>query len=71
MENEILNGEWGAVANALADVVIERRPSTKIILLGIHAFLMSLEATGYGDAAEISQELYEMASYYGNVVVRN
>ena len=66
-----MDEDWGVVANALADAVIERRLPTKTILLGIHAFLMALHSTGHGDAGEICEELHQMADYYGSLVTKH
>jgi hypothetical protein len=57
-------GNWGAVAEPLADIMIEDKLSLNVMLTGIHAFLMALHASGHADAGEISEELLRMASYY-------
>ena len=53
MANEILlkeeygdTGNWGAVAEPLADIMTEHKLSLNQMLTGIHAFLMALQASG-------------------------
>jgi hypothetical protein len=62
-----LNDELNVITQSLADM-IDRKISTKIILMGIHAFLLTLEATGKADAGEISEELSNMYNCYRSLV---
>lgn len=61
-------GNWGAVAEPLADIMVEDKLSLNEMLTGIHAFLMALQASGHADAGEISEQLLRMSSYYSSSI---
>jgi hypothetical protein len=63
-----LNDELNVITQSLADIMIDRKISTKIILMGLHAFLLALEGTGKADAGEISEELSNMYNCYRSLV---
>jgi len=71
MEHEALNEDLKIITEALADVMIERKIPVQTMLMGIRAFLMTLQAGGHADAAEICQELTTMADYYHSLVLKN
>jgi hypothetical protein len=66
-----LNEDLKAVTKSLSDTMIERQISTKTMLMGMHAFLMAIQATGHADAVEISEELCRMSDYFRSQVRTN
>jgi hypothetical protein len=66
-----LNDELKAITEPLVNVMIVRKISPKDMLLGIHAFLMALQASGNADAGDISEELSRMADYYRSLVLKH
>ena len=69
--NDELNEDLDAITQSLANTMIERQLTTKTMLMGMHAFLMALEAGGHAEAGEVSEELHRMAEYYGSLVVKH
>jgi hypothetical protein len=62
-----LNANLGSVANAIADVVIERQLPLEIVMLGFQGFLLGLERTGRVSRDEICVALEAMLDDFSQV----
>jgi|HubBroStandDraft_2_1064218.scaffolds.fasta_scaffold03928_8 hypothetical protein len=62
--DKTLAPDLGRITNALADVMIDGKISSKTMLLGVHAFLMALVEADRADAGEVAAELSRMSEYF-------